>query len=209
MENERGVYPFLAHREQLVHIVDPDPHTCEVLSINCRLEGYETQFSTAVVDALAAISRREPHAIVLNEDVADRSGLEILRLLRSTHRAVPVVVIQDHVDLDRAVRAMQLGANDVLAKPVDSERLLKALKVALEAQTIVHRDDKQISIAGFKGLTPREREILEFITNGQSNKETGRELGISPRTVEVHRARIMSKLGAKNTADLMRIVLTS
>jgi len=66
-----------------------------------------------------------------------------------------------------------------------------------------------VEVRGFAQLTPREREVLQLITNGQSNKEAGRELGISPRTIEVHRARVMEKLGAKNTADLMRIVLTS
>jgi len=68
---------------------------------------------------------------------------------------------------------------------------------------------RPVEVRGFAQLTPREREVLQLITNGQSNKEAGRELGISPRTIEVHRARVMEKLGARNTADLMRIVLTS
>ena len=68
---------------------------------------------------------------------------------------------------------------------------------------------RTVEVRGFAQLTPREREVLQLITNGQSNKEAGRDLGISPRTIEVHRARVMEKLGARNTADLMRIVLTS
>ena len=68
---------------------------------------------------------------------------------------------------------------------------------------------RRVEIRGFSQLTPRERQVLQLITNGQSNKEAGRELGISPRTIEVHRARVMEKLGARNTADLMRIVLAN
>jgi two-component system response regulator FixJ len=107
---------------------------------------------------------------------------------------------------------MKLGATDIVPKPIDSEHLLTIVRDALRRD--VHLGAMQggrrpVEVRGFAQLTPREREVLQLITNGQSNKEAGRELGISPRTIEVHRARVMEKLGAKNTADLMRIVLTS
>jgi FixJ family two-component response regulator len=106
---------------------------------------------------------------------------------------------------------MKAGAYDVATKPIDTDRLLRGAREALHED--VHLNPPQggrrsIEVRGFTQLTPREREVLQLITNGQSNKEAGRELGISPRTIEVHRARVMEKLGAKNTADLMRIVLT-
>jgi FixJ family two-component response regulator len=106
---------------------------------------------------------------------------------------------------------MKTGANDVVTKPVDTERLIRAVLDALRQDVHLGAVDggkRLVEIRGFAQLTPREREVLQLITNGQSNKEAGRELGISPRTIEVHRARVMEKLGAKNTADLMRIVLT-
>ena len=97
-------------------------------------------------------------------------------------------------------------------KPIDSERLVNSVRDALRQEIqlgTVEGGRRQVEVRGFDQLTPREREVLQLITNGQSNKEAGRELGISPRTIEVHRARVMEKLGARNTADLMRIVLTS
>ena len=105
---------------------------------------------------------------------------------------------------------MKAGAADVIAKPINTDRLVKAVTDALRRNVHVgvpSAGRRPVEVRGFAQLTPREREVLELITNGQSNKEAGRELGISPRTIEVHRARVMEKLGARNTADLMRIVL--
>ena len=107
---------------------------------------------------------------------------------------------------------MKLGASDVIIKPIDTEHLLGLVRDALRRDVhfgAMQGGRRPIEVRGFSQLTPREREVLQLITNGQSNKEAGRELGISPRTIEVHRARVMEKLGARNTADLMRIVLTS
>jgi FixJ family two-component response regulator len=106
---------------------------------------------------------------------------------------------------------MKAGAADVLAKPVDTDRLVRAVRDTLhEANgrdaTLGRRH--AVEDRGFAHLTPREREVLRLIAGGASNKEAGRELSISPRTVEVHRARVMEKLGARNAADLTRIVLT-
>jgi two-component system response regulator FixJ len=114
--------------------------------------------------------------------------------------------------VDIAVMAMKMGATDVLTKPIDSELLLTVIRDALRRDVhlgAMNEGRRPVEVRGFSQLTPREREVLQLITNGQSNKEAGRELGISPRTIEVHRARVMEKLGARNTGDLMRIVLTS
>ena len=107
---------------------------------------------------------------------------------------------------------MKAGASDVITKPIDTEHFIRAVVDALRCDVHLGALDggrRPVEVRGFAQLTAREREVLQLITNGQSNKEAGRELGISPRTVEVHRARVMEKLGAKNTADLMRVVLTS
>jgi FixJ family two-component response regulator len=114
--------------------------------------------------------------------------------------------------VDAAVTAMKAGATDVVTKPIDNEHLVGIVRDALRQDVHVSAaaaGRRVIEVRGFAQLTQREREVLQLITNGQSNKEAGRELGISPRTIEVHRARVMEKLGARNTADLMRIVLTS
>jgi FixJ family two-component response regulator len=121
-------------------------------------------------------------------------------------------MLENHPMVEAAVQAMKLGAADVVTKPLDTERLVGSVRDALRQDVHVgamQSGGRSVEVRGFAQLTPREREVLQLITNGQSNKEAGRELGISPRTIEVHRARVMEKLGARNTADLMRIVLTS
>jgi FixJ family two-component response regulator len=106
-----------------------------------------------------------------------------------------------------AVRAIKDGAFDFIEKPFDADTVVRRVEDAISAQKQrpAHGEFETSPIAS--ALTPRERDVLREITAGATNKEAGRKLGISPRTIEVHRARIMEKLGARNTADLMRIVL--
>ncbi|MBF0679430.1 MAG: hypothetical protein IR164_10890 [Devosia sp.] len=114
--------------------------------------------------------------------------------------------------LDAAVTAMKLGATDVVGKPIDTENLLTIVRDELRRDVHLGTTKggaRAIEVRGFAQLTPREREVLQLIANGQSNKEAAGTLDISHRTIEVHRARVMEKLGARNTAELMRIVLTS
>lgn len=110
------------------------------------------------------------------------------------------------------VKAMKAGASDVFCKPIDEENLVLSVLNTLRQNVRFgpkRSGARSIEIMGFPSLTHREREVLELIANSKSNKEVGKFLGISPRTVEVHRARVMQKLCATNTADLMRIVLLS
>ncbi len=209
--NTQYYHAFL-NRDRQVHIVDDDPGTCEALSVLFRLEGFQTIFSLDSGHFLSAIERRRPDVAVINLSLAGDSGLALLRRVKAWQSGAPVVMLANMPQLDAAVTAMKLGATDVVSKPIDSEHLLSVVRDALRRD--VHlgamRDGRRpVEVRGFAQLTPREREVLQLITNGQSNKEAGRELGISPRTIEVHRARVMEKLGARNTADLMRIVLTS
>lgn len=200
------------NRDLLVHIADPDPSTCEALSVLFRLEGYLTAFSVDAVTLFAALERRPPSAVLLNLKLGHDDGVQVMRRIKALRTGLPVVMLADvSHQVDATVAAMKAGASDVVAKPIDSDRLLKSVREALSTDVhvgAVRNGRRPIEVRGFAQLTPREREVLQLITNGQSNKEAGRELGISPRTIEVHRARVMEKLGARNTADLMRIVLT-
>jgi two-component system response regulator FixJ len=211
MSSEVYYHAYL-NRDRLIHIVDPDIATCESLSILFRLEGFQTSFSTEPGGFLLAVERRRPDVAVINLRLGEENGLSLLRRIKSMHLGTSVFMLSDQRDLDAAVTAMKMGAADVVTKPIDSEHLLTIIREALRRD--VHLGAMQggrraVEVRGFAQLTPREREVLQLITDGQSNKEAGRELGISPRTIEVHRARVMEKLGARNTADLMRIVLTS
>lgn len=210
--SEEVYYHSILNRDRLIHIVDTDPATCEALSVLFRLEGFQTTFSMDAGVFVTSLERRRPDVVVLNLRVGNESGLSLLRRVKSMRNGTPVFMIADDPQLDAAVTAMKLGAADVISKPIDTEHFLTVIRDALRHD--VHLGAMQggrrpVEVRGFSQLTPRERQVLQLITNGQSNKEAGRELGISPRTIEVHRARVMEKLGARNTADLLRIVLTS
>lgn len=212
MNTNTQYYHAFLNRDRHVHIVDDDSGTCEALSVLFRLEGFQTTFSLEAAHFISVIERRRPDVALINLSVGEENGLSLLRRTKAQRSGAVVVMLANMPQLEAAVMAMKLGAIDVISKPIDSEHLLGVVRDALRRD--VHlgamRDgSRPVEVRGFSQLTPREREVLQLITNGQSNKEAGRELGISPRTIEVHRARVMEKLGARNTADLMRIVLTS
>jgi two-component system response regulator FixJ len=200
----------LAHRH--IHILDTDLGVCEALSVVFRLEGYRTSFSTTSGQFITTLDRQRPDVVVVNLELDGESGLNIIRRIRTSQKGAIVVMLANAPSVDAVVAAMKLGAIDVLSKPIDSEHLLRIVREALLSNVRLSPGEggqRRVEVRGFSQLTPREREVLNIICNGCSNKEAGRMLGISPRTVEVHRAKVMSKLGARNTADLMKIVLTS
>jgi two-component system, LuxR family, response regulator FixJ len=209
---EEIFYHSIFNRDRLVHIVDADPSTCEALSVLFRLEGFQTAFSVEVAAFYASLERRRPDIVVLNLRIGPEDGIAVLRRLKSMRSGVAVFMLANEPQVELAVRAMKAGAADVVTKPINTEHLIQSVLDALRQDVHLGAAEggrRPVEVRGFSQLTPREREVLQLITNGQSNKEAGRELGISPRTIEVHRARVMEKLGARNTADLMRIVLTS
>ena len=210
--SEEIYYHSFFNRDRLVHIVDSDPGTCEALSVLFRLEGFQTAFALDAQGFYSLLERRKPDVIVLNLNIDEGEDLPTLRKAKSMCTGSPVFLLSDDNDVEAAVGAMKIGATDIVTKPIDSEKLVRAVRDALRRDVhlgAVQGGRRPIEIRGFNQLTPRERQVLQLISNGQSNKEAGRDLGISPRTIEVHRARVMDKLGARNTADLMRIVLTS
>lgn len=209
---EEIYYHSFLNRDRLIHIVDADAATCEALSVLFRLEGFQTSFSLETSQFIQSVERRRPDVVVLNLKIGEESGLGLLRRVKGMRTGTPVFMLADYPQVEAAVTAMKLGASDVISKPIDSEHFLSVIREALRRDVhlgAMQSGRRPVEVRGFGQLTPREREVLQLITNGQSNKEAGRELGISPRTIEVHRARVMEKLGARNTADLMRIVLTS
>jgi FixJ family two-component response regulator len=210
--SDDSYYPSYLNRDRLVYIVDTDARTCESLSVLLRLEGFQTAFFLEASSFLSALERRRPDAVVCNMHVGAVEGLTLLRRVKGFRTGSPIFMLTDEHEVTYAVEAMKEGASDVLTKPVDGDQLIRSVRAAFRQP--VHLGPprggrRPVEIRGFAHLTPREREVLQLISNGESNKEAGRELGISPRTIEVHRARIMEKLGARNTADLMRIVLTA
>jgi FixJ family two-component response regulator len=139
-----------------------------------------------------------------------RSGLDMLRELDAPHYPAPILIVSGQRDVPTAVNAIKAGALDFIEKPISADAVIARVSEAIGAwgrAAGANGSEPLFLVKGAEQLTPREREVLAQVVAAASNKEAGRTLGISPRTVEVHRARIMDKLGARNTADLVRIVL--
>jgi FixJ family two-component response regulator len=184
-----------------IFVVDDDPAVRETLSMVLSAGGYQV-ICFADGAALLAVARgRTP------------SGLDILKELHGEDYPAPIFMISGQGDIAMAVNAIKGGALDFIEKPFRGSEIVARLDEAIGAYARRHAEDSASKIAslhfpGREPLTRREREVLEQFTSGASNKEAGRHLGISPRTIEDHRANIMKKLGARNAADLIRIVMT-
>ena len=195
-----------------IFVVDDDPAVRETLSVVLSAGGYEV-ICFADGAALLSVARdRSPAAILLDVHIPGQSGLDILKELRGEDYPAPIFIISGQGDIATAVSAIKSGALDFIEKPFRGNEIVTRLNEAIEANTRRQAAASSIGSLNFPGrepLTRREREVLEQFTAGASNKEAGRHLGISPRTIEDHRANIMKKLGAKNAADLVRIVMTA
>ncbi|MBV6658233.1 MAG: response regulator transcription factor [Devosiaceae bacterium] len=196
--------------DQAVFIVDDDPAVRDALSVVFSLEGYDVETFDNGDAFLSALPNLPQACVLLDVHMPGRSGMEILRALGPDTYTAPIFIISGQGDIPMAVAAVKAGAFDFIEKPFDAETVvarvrdgIDTVKRRIEADQMGATEHPDLQL-----LTPREREVLEQITAGASNKEAGRTLGISPRTIEVHRARIMEKLGAKNAADLVRIVLS-
>jgi two-component system, LuxR family, response regulator FixJ len=195
-----------------VYVVDDDNAVRDALSVMLSLEGFQVFGFADGESFLAAVRQHEPDCIILDVHMPGRSGLDILKELNQRQSAVPLFIISGQGDIPMAVDAIKNGALDFIEKPFHVETLVARIREAVAA---ARRKTQSVSgsrlaprFPGRELLTPREFQVLELIASGASSKEAGRHLGISPRTIEVHRARVMEKLGAKNTIDLVHIVLS-
>lgn len=192
-----------------IFIVDDDPSVRAALAVVLSCEGYQVTSFVEGEAFLSAARARTPECVLIDVHLPGCSGLDVLRKLDAQHYPAPVLIISGRGDIPTAIDAIRNGALDFIEKPFDPAIVATRVRDAIEAWHNVNREDGNLvgDFPGHEQLTARERDVLERIARGASNKEAGRELGISPRTIEVHRARIMEKLSAKNAADLMRIVL--
>ncbi|MEL7528497.1 MAG: response regulator [Pseudomonadota bacterium] len=192
---------------EAVYIVDDDPAVRDALSVLFNMEGYVVETFSDGDTFVQSASKSVPACVMLDVHMPGRSGIEILKALNAEHYPAPIFIISGQGDIPMAVEAIRNGAFDFIEKPFSAETVLERVKEAVNAMKQRQEVDTSQTFEGADLLTRRELEVLKEITDGASNKEAGRTLGISPRTVEVHRARIMEKLSARNAADLVRIVL--
>jgi FixJ family two-component response regulator len=195
-----------------IYVVDDDSAVRETLSIVLSAADYRVICFADGAALLATARTRTPICMLLDVHIPGQSGIDILKELRAQDYPAPIFIISGSGDIAMAVDAIKSGALDFIEKPFRGSEIVQRIEDAIGAFTRRRMQpctSKVLSLnfPGREPLTRREREVLELFSSGLSNKDAGRQLGISPRTIEDHRANIMKKLGAKNSTDLIRIVL--
>jgi FixJ family two-component response regulator len=202
-----------AARTGEVFVVDDDPAVRATLSTVFARAGYEVTCFADGAALVAAARTGTPLCIILDVHIPGKSGLDILKQLNAQDYPVPIFMMSGQGDIAMAVDAIKHGALDFIEKPFRGSDVVTRVEAAIEARA--QRDGNNGSgepqrfyFPGREPLSRREQDVLAQIVAGASNKEAGRKLGISPRTIEVHRAHLMQKIGARNAADLIRIVMS-
>lgn len=192
-----------------VYVVDDDSAMRESLRFLLEASRLKVQtFDSA--EAFLAIARPDAcGCLVLDVQMPGLSGPELAAELKRRHILLPILFLSGHGDIPTVVRAIKDGAVDFLQKPYDNAQLLERIGAALKLDVDGHQARRRETQRGQRldGLTVREREILEQVVAGRSNKEVGRTLGISYKTVEAHRGRLMRKMGAASFAELLQMML--
>lgn len=196
---------------RLVHLVDDEAAIRKSAGFMLKTAGFRVESYESGVELLKVHRELEPGCILLDIRMPGMDGLDVQQALRERGVTFPVVVMTGHGDISLAVRAMKGGAVDFIEKPFEKAVLLGALEEAFARveraeRAEQHRRDAEVLLAA---LTPREREVLEGLAEGLPNKGIAYDLGISPRTVEIHRANLMDKLGVRSLSEALRIAFAA
>ena len=194
-----------------IFVADDDEAVLDSLRLLLDGHGYAVAgFASgeALLEALDAPDAA-PDCAVVDVRLPGLSGLELQQRLLQRNRDLPVIIITGHGDIDMAVRALKAGAFDFIEKPFDDGRLLDGLADALAGATRRKAATETVSTtaASYAELSERQRQVMDLVAEGAANKEIAARLGISPRTVEIYRAKVMEKMGARNLAGLVRMAL--
>ncbi|MBS3803903.1 MAG: response regulator transcription factor [Oleiphilaceae bacterium] len=196
--------------EQTVYVVEDDEAVRDSLELLLKSAGKSVKTYETANAFLHDYSDRMAGCIVLDIRMPGMDGLELQKKLNERHSLLPIIFVTGHGDVPMAVDAMKEGAVDFIQKPYREEALLEKIEAALEQDREQRKTlgEKQEIIRRIKTLTPREREIMDRMIAGQANKVIAIELEISQRTVEIHRSRVMHKMGTHSLAHLVRMVLS-
>ncbi len=195
--------------ECVIYVVEDDQPMRDSLVALLEEAGYKVRGYESAEELLSSNISTELCCVISDVRMPGIDGLTLLRRLRARKPELPLVLITGHGDIPMAVAAMKAGATDFLEKPLEADALLATIHAALRLQSRQAVNDTERAQHKLKRLTPREYEILDQLVTGKSNKEVAAKLGISPRTVEFHRAHIMEKAGAKRLPELVRIWLAA
>ncbi len=195
--------------EVIVHVIDDDPALRDSLAFLLGSVGLVVRAFESAQAFLQELTSIETGCVVTDIRMPGIDGLELLRLLQEMGKGLPVIVMTGHGDVPLAVKAMRLGAADFVEKPFDDEVMIDAIRSALATslpiQTVAGvSDEMALRLAT---LSRRERQVLAGLVEGQTNKEMARQFDLSPRTVEVYRAKLMTKMQANNISELVRFAM--
>ncbi|HUO00038.1 MAG TPA: response regulator FixJ [Bradyrhizobium sp.] len=193
-----------------IHVIDDDAAMRDSLAFLLDVNGYKALLHESANAFLEQASSGTVACVVSDIRMPGMNGIELVRRLKSRGSSSPVILITGHGDVALAVEAMKAGAADFIEKPFDDAAILEAIQSALRAGPAV-RDDtgKKEAEARLSELSPREHDVLRGLVAGKINKVIAHDLNISPRTVEVYRANLMAKTGARSMSELMRIALAA
>lgn len=195
--------------EPIVHVIDDDEAVRTSIAFLLEMAELPVRTYASALEFLAIADQVKDGCVVTDVRMPEMSGLDLVRRLKERGITAPVIVITGHGDVPLAVEAMRAGVVDFIEKPFEHEVLLSSIRSALNAGSEI--DPKAAERRQFdqmlSGLSGRERDVLRGVVDGKLNKVIAHELGISPRTVEVYRANVMSKTGANSLSELVRIAL--
>jgi two-component system response regulator FixJ len=197
--------------DRTVFVVDDDEAALDSLVMLLRSDGLNPRGFSSAANFLGALKPESRGCIISDVRMPGMDGVELLRTLKATNCLLPVIVITGHADVTVAVQAMKSGAADFIQKPFESELILRLVRGCLEDNDdLVDASAKRDRVLRrIDSLTSRERQVLDMIIQGASNKVIAANLDISPRTVEIYRANVMSKMRADSLSDLIRMTLAS
>lgn len=197
--------------DRQVYLVDDEAPVRRSLGFMLKTSGFEVEQFESGEAFLRSAGQLAPGCVLLDVRLGGLDGLSVQQALKDRGIMLPVIIITGHGDVGLAVRAMKAGAVDFLEKPFEKTAVIAAIEQALarnQGRAELERLADQAR-AQLNGLTPRERDVLNGLVEGQSNKVIAYDLGISPRTVEIHRANLMSKLGVNSLSDALKIAFTA
>ena len=195
----------------LVHLVDDDGAIRRSAGFMLKTSGYQVKSYESGVELLKSPAELSQGCILLDIRMPGMDGLEVQQALKDKGVTLPVIIMTGHGDVTLAVRAMKAGAIDFIEKPFEKATLLGAIEQGLQRlrQVETGRDLAKEAAVRLQALTPRERDVLEGLAKGLPNKTIAYDLGISPRTVEIHRANLMTKLGVRSLSEALRIAFAA
>jgi len=193
----------------VVHLIDDDEGVRQSLAFLLATAGHAVRVYESAPAFLETVADHQPGCIISDVRMPVMDGLELQRRLRLLGVQSPMIIMTGHADVPLAVEAMKLGAVDFIEKPFDEERLLSAIAIALARQSKDERLEVEVAQieSRLKSLSGRERDVLAGVLAGHANKTIAFDLGLSPRTVEVHRANVMTKMAAMNLSELVRMAV--